>query len=118
MMKNDKTRTIWQVAGRSLRGRCPNCGKGHLFAGYLKQVEHCEVCNEAWGHIRADDGPAWLTILIVGHVLAPFMLAIIPGSTWPDWVSMTLWPSVALILMLSVLPMAKGLFLGIIWRNQ
>lgn len=106
------------VMVRSLIGLCPHCGKGKLFSRYLKQVEHCDICHEAYGHIRADDGPAWLTIVIVGHLFAPILLDVIPDSTWPDWVSMTVWPGLALLAALVILPRAKGLFIGLIWRNQ
>jgi len=99
-----------------LMGRCPHCGKGPLFASYLKQVEHCAMCGEGFGHIRADDGPAWLTILIVGHVLAAILLWVIPNTHWTDAVSIVVWLSFTLLLALLVLPRAKGLFLAIIWR--
>ena len=108
---------FWLVAFRSIAGLCPHCGKGHFFKSYLKQVDKCDVCGEDFGHIRADDGPAWLTILIVGHLLAPLLLVFVPDSLWPDWVSMLVWPMVALLLALLVLPRAKALFIGIIWRS-
>lgn len=113
-MKNN----FWQVITRSLCGRCPKCGNGKLFSRYLKQVDHCAACNEEWGAIRADDGPAWLTILIVGHIMAPLMLAFIPDNHWPDAVSMTFWPVLALLLIFLVLPRAKGLFIAMVWRTQ
>lgn len=105
------------VTVRGFVGRCPQCGKGRLFARYLKPVAQCSVCNEPLGHIRADDGPAWLTILIVGHILGPVLLEVVPNSSWPDWVSMLVWPAVALLLALVFLPRAKGLFIGMIWRT-
>jgi uncharacterized protein (DUF983 family) len=104
------------VALRSLLGRCPNCGRGPLFASYLRQVEYCACCGEQLGHIRADDGPAWLTILLVGHILAPLLLVVIPNTSWPDWMSVTVWSGLALVLTLSILPRAKGLFIALIWR--
>jgi uncharacterized protein (DUF983 family) len=109
---------FWLTVVRALIGRCPNCGEGKLFASYLKPVEQCAVCGERFGHIRADDGPAWLTILIVGHMLAPILLTVVPGSSWPEWVSMVVWPGFALIMGLLILPRAKGLFIGIIWRSN
>ena len=109
---------FWPVVRHGMALRCPNCGKGHLFARYLKQVDTCASCGEDFSQIRADDGPAWLTILIVGHILAPILLAVIPSSTWPDWVSMTVWPTFALVLTLAILPCAKGLFIGMIWRTS
>lgn len=50
--------------------RCPSCGAGPVFKGYLKVRSSCPVCGEALHHQRADDGPAYLTILIVGHLMA------------------------------------------------
>jgi uncharacterized protein (DUF983 family) len=88
-----------------------------LFANYLKQVEQCTVCGEALGHIRADDGPAWLTILLVGHILAPFFLGILPNVYWPDWVVISVAMALTLVLTLTILPRAKGFFIGVIWRS-
>ncbi|NBX03944.1 MAG: DUF983 domain-containing protein [Alphaproteobacteria bacterium] len=102
---------------RGLVGRCPACGHGKLFSRYLKPVQTCAHCGEALGHIRADDGPAWLTIIIVGHILAPILLFTATDNTWPDWVSMIVWPLLALVLALIVLPRAKGVFIGVIWRS-
>ena len=65
------------AVGRGFSGRCPNCGKSKLFRGYLKQVDACPVCGERWGHIRADDAPPWLTILIVGHIIIPAAMAVV-----------------------------------------
>jgi uncharacterized protein (DUF983 family) len=105
------------AALRGLTGRCPNCGKGHLFSSYLKQVLNCANCNDALGHIRADDGPAWLTIVIVGHILAPVMLFVVPAALWPEWVTLMFLPLLALALALLILPRAKGVFIAAIWRT-
>jgi uncharacterized protein (DUF983 family) len=109
---------FWPVAMRGLRMRCPNCGVGSLFQSYLKQKPHCAECSEALGHIRADDGPAWLTILIVGHILAPFMLAILPNSTLSDAANIAIWSGLSIMLMALLLPRFKGLFIAIIWRTK
>jgi len=105
--------------GRGLRGYCPACGKGRLFARYLKQVEACPDCREPLGHLRSDDAAPWLTILVVGHIVVPLMLAVERDSPWPaDWVAMIFSPLVALALTLTILPRAKGLLLGIIWVTR
>ena len=70
---------------RGFFGRCPNCGSGKLFKSYLKPVDKCSVCCQALGRIRADDGPEWATILVVGHILAPVLLRVLPNNPWPDW---------------------------------
>lgn len=105
------------AALRGFFGRCPRCGSGKLLRGYLKPVDECSVCHEHFEHIRADDAPAWATILVVGHILAPFLLAILPNSTWPDWLLMATIVPAALILTLALLPRMKGVFIGLIWRS-
>ncbi|MEK9645298.1 MAG: DUF983 domain-containing protein [Alphaproteobacteria bacterium] len=100
---------------RTLSGNCPNCGKGRLFRTYLKQVERCAECDEGFGHIRSDDAAPWLTILVVGHLLVPIVLLVERENPWPEWVAMTLWPSIGLLMCLLMLPRAKALFLGLIW---
>lgn len=115
-MKQDRL-TFGLALRRALRGYCPCCGKGKLFSRYLKQVNQCDVCHEDFGHIRADDGPAWLTILLVGHIIVPIALTVALNTDTPDWVNMTLWPALAFLLILLVLPRAKGAFIAIIWKT-
>ena len=115
---NKEQPELSQAVTRAMLGRCPSCGVGRLFRRYLNQVENCLHCNEKFGHIRADDAPAWLTILIVGHVLAILLLLVVPDSTWPDWLLIVLMLSLTLILSLVLLPRFKGLFIAITWRNM
>ena len=58
---------------RGWRQKCPNCGAGPLLFNYLKVHDHCTVCEQEFQHHRADDGPAYLTILLVGHLMAPLL---------------------------------------------
>jgi uncharacterized protein (DUF983 family) len=102
---------------RTFLGRCPTCGEGRLFASYLKPVACCAMCGEALGHIRAEDGPAWLTILLVGHIVAPFLLGVVPGLMWPDWAILAVSMAFTLVLALTILPRVKGFFIGMIWRS-
>lgn len=104
-----------QAVWRGMRGRCPNCGLGPLLATYLRQVERCSVCGEPFGHIRADDAPPWLTILVVGHVIVPLAITVETVATWPVWLGTTVWATTALVLAALVLPRAKGVFLAAIW---
>lgn len=108
---------FWLVARRAVLGLCPNCGRGKLFATYLKQVDNCSVCDEAFGHIRADDGPAWLTVLVTGHLLLPVAVTVTLNTNWPDWVYMTLWPGISVVLILALLQPSKGVFIAAIWRT-
>ncbi len=65
---------VWPAIVRAVSGRCPACGGGKFFKSYLRQVDRCFVCDESFGQIHADDGPAWLTIGIVGHIVVPMAL--------------------------------------------
>jgi len=116
------TSAVTPRAGRTfLRGlglRCPNCGKGRLFSGYLKQVNRCANCGEDLSEVRADDMTSWLTILIVGILLAPLVGLVETHTDFPVGLSMVLWCVVALALMLAVLPRAKGFLIAAIWLTR
>lgn len=103
---------------RGLRGFCPACGNGKLFAAYLKQVDLCSACHEQFGHVRSDDAAPWLTILVVGHITLPIVLSVERHIHWPFWVSIAVWPVFALGLTLAILPRAKGLLLSAIWATR
>jgi uncharacterized protein (DUF983 family) len=99
---------------RGLRLRCLCCGEGRLLRRYLKPVEACSACGEALGHMRADDFPPYLTILIVGHVIVPLvLLGDRLGLTAGQQVA--LWLPAALALTLLLLPRFKGAIIGLMW---
>ena len=99
---------IWEAAIQGMRGRCPNCGEGRLFRSYLKPVED-------WSAIRADDGPAWLAILLVGHVVVPVTVALTMKTDLSDLVVISSALFLTVALTLSFLPVAKGIFMAAIW---
>lgn len=111
-------RPIWPAIAKGLRCRCPNCGKGRLLKGYLKVRSSCPECGEDFTPQRADDGPAYLTILIVGHIMAPFIH--IAFTTWrPDPLTMALSFSAGCVaLSLFLLPRLKGMIVGIQWAKR
>lgn len=112
-----ETPSKFTAATRGLAGRCPHCGQGKLLRNYLKPVERCSVCGEPYGHLRADDAPPWLTILVVGHIVIPAVLHVEQTWEWPMWLHMAVWPLLALVLTLILLPRFKGLILGIMWST-
>ena len=114
-MIQGENRKLWLSIRRSLRGRCPNCGDARLFRAYLKQVDNCADCGEAWSEIRSDDAAPWLTILIVGHVMAPVMIAMSKSGRFAPWEMSAILIPVLIGLCLLVLPRAKALFMGAIW---
>ena len=103
---------------KGMRGRCPSCGQGPMLRGYLKVRDTCPVCSEDFSPQRADDGPAYLTILIVGHVLAPFILFVY--STWrPEpWTMVTVFSIGTVALSLYLLPRIKGAFVALQWAKR
>jgi len=97
------------------RGRCPACGEGRMFRAFLKVSDECPKCGEELHHQRADDFPAYLVIVIVGHILVPIVLAVETEIAPPIWVGMTLWPLVALAMTLGLLQPVKGAVVAIQW---
>lgn len=103
---------------RGLRKRCPACGSGPMMRGYLTVRDHCPVCNEALHHHRADDGPAYLTIVAVGKVLAPTLFVVYSGFRPDPMVLATLFSTAAVALSLYLLPRLKGMVVGIQWSRR
>src|SRR6186997_745157 len=68
--------SISKAMWRGFLGRCPNCGEGALFGRFLKVADACEVCGEEFPHHRADDFPAYLVIVVVGHIIVPLVLSV------------------------------------------
>jgi len=100
---------------RGWRRRCPNCGGGPMMSGYLKVRESCASCGEEFHHHRADDAPAWLTILIVGHILVTGLLSVETTFMPPLWVHWAIWPALTLALTLWLLPRVKGMIVAAQW---
>jgi uncharacterized protein (DUF983 family) len=101
---------------RGLLGRCPCCGKGRMFGAFLKVKDHCEVCGEELHHHRADDFPAYVVILIVGHLLVPAVLSVETNFSPPYWVHLVLWLPPTLILTLGLLQPVKGAIVALQWH--
>ncbi|MDQ7069804.1 MAG: DUF983 domain-containing protein [Rhodobacterales bacterium] len=99
------------------RRKCPNCGNGPLLKTYLKVRDTCPVCREELHHHRADDGPAYLTILIVGHLMAPLLLIVF--ETWrPEpMVLFTIFALGCVGLSLYLLPRLKGVVVAFQWAR-
>lgn len=100
---------------RGLRGRCPECGRGKLFAGYLKQAPACSVCGAATGEIAAEDGPPWLTVLMLGPLLAALTFITARQEAWPLWIRLGGLGAFAILAVLVMLPRVKGGLIGVLW---
>jgi uncharacterized protein (DUF983 family) len=100
-----------------MRCRCPNCGKGHLFGKYLKVADQCEECGEEFHHHRADDLPAYLVIIVVGHVIVPAVLAVEVAYSPPYWLHALIWLPLTLVSSLGLLQPTKGAIVGLQWQT-
>ncbi|WP_116133472.1 DUF983 domain-containing protein [Tropicimonas sp. IMCC34043] len=111
-------RPLKQAMLRGWCRRCPNCNRGRLFVGYLKIADHCPVCNEAYFHHRADDGPAYLTILLVGHLMAPLILIFYTELHLQPLVMALSLSVICVALSLFLLPRIKGAFVALQWSRR
>jgi uncharacterized protein (DUF983 family) len=108
--------SVWQAMGRGLRNRCPICGQGRVFQGYLRVVPECEVCRAPLGQLRADDAPPYFVIFIAGHLLIPPVLWVEKAYQPPMWLHMVVWlPLFAVVCTLLLRPV-KGATVGLMTR--
>jgi uncharacterized protein (DUF983 family) len=110
-------RDVLQAMRQGFLGRCPRCGRGHLFRAFLKVADECDVCGEEMHHHRADDAPAYFVVLITGHIVAALALETELLFSPPYWVHMALWLPLTLILALGLLQPVKGAIVGLQWAQ-
>ncbi|MBV7409233.1 DUF983 domain-containing protein [Maritimibacter sp. DP1N21-5] len=111
-------RPLKQAIWRGWRKKCPACGTGPMMKSYLKVRDTCTVCGEELHHQRADDGPAYLTILVVGHLLVPFFhFGYVRFRPDPMLFSAIL-AVLAVAMSLYLLPRFKGLLVGVQWAKR
>ncbi|MGH6682368.1 MAG: DUF983 domain-containing protein, partial [Pseudolabrys sp.] len=103
---------------RGLAGRCPRCGKGKLFQGFLKLRSRCESCGLDYSFADAGDGPAVFVILLGGGVVV--FAALITEAVYqpPYWVHAALWLPLILIITLVPLRLIKGLLIALQFHHE
>ena len=114
----DKAPTDNLPIGRGLRGRCPRCGEGRLFRGFLSLRPACERCGLDFGFADAGDGPAVFVILIGGFIVvfAALMTEVVYQP--PYWVHAALWLPLILIVTLVPLRLVKGLLIALQYHHK
>jgi uncharacterized protein (DUF983 family) len=103
---------------RGLGNRCPCCGEARLFGHFLKPVAACPACGEDWSHQSADDFPAYLVILVLGHVLLPIVIEANHLFAPSMGVQMAPWPVLAGTLALLLIQPAKGAVIAFQWARR
>ena len=110
------TVTLTQAMWRGFLGKCPHCGEGRLFGRFLKVNDHCEACGEELHHHRADDLPAYLVIVVVGHIIVPIVLSVETAYAPPYWLHFLIWLPLTLFSSLALLQPTKGAVVGLQWQ--
>ena len=108
-------RDVWRAMKRGFRGHCPRCGNGKLFRKFLKCDGHCPVCGLDFTPHRADDLPAYLVIVIVGHIVVPTALWIETNYSPPVWLQLAIYLPFTLFASLALLQPVKGAVIGLQW---
>lgn len=105
--------TAQQALQRGLAGRCPHCGRGRLFSGYLKVVDACRSCGAPFHTENSGDGAAAFLTLAIGAIAVPMVLLIEFGLQWPIWINIPLTCLVATGLVVGLLPPSKGALIAL-----
>ena len=98
--------------------RCPRCGQGRLFAGYLSLAKNCDNCGLDLAFADSGDGPAVFVIFLVAPLV--IILALVLGAvvSIPPWMHLMIWIPVTLLLSLALLPPFKGVLVNLQFRND
>src|SRR3954447_16283044 len=108
-------RNVFAAMRRGLRGRCPRCGEGKLFRAFLKVDDHCSVCGQDFTGHRADDLPAYLVIVLVGHIVVPVILWVETNYSLSTPLQLAIYLPLMLVSSLVLLQPVKGAVVGVQW---
>jgi uncharacterized protein (DUF983 family) len=120
-MADEEDKAIWapvEPIGAGLRGRCPRCGEGRLFSGFLTIGRNCGNCGLDYSFADAGDGPAVFVILIIGFIVVGLALWMEVSFSPPLWVHFILWIPLTLVLCLVALRLMKGVLITLQYRNK
>jgi uncharacterized protein (DUF983 family) len=101
---------------RGFTGRCPKCGEGHLFRAFLKVTDHCETCGEPFRYHRADDFPAYLVIILLGHIVVPIAMWIEIAYSPSYWLQAAIGLPLIVGLAIGLLQPLKGAVVALQWH--
>jgi uncharacterized protein (DUF983 family) len=108
-------RDVWTAMSRGFKCRCPQCGEGKLFRAFLKTADSCSVCGLDFSGHRADDLPAYLVIVIVGHIVVPIALYIETNYSPSIALQLSIYLPFTLAASLLLLQPVKGAVVGLQW---
>jgi uncharacterized protein (DUF983 family) len=101
-----------------LRCRCPNCGEGQVFRGFLTFKDRCEACDADLTVAAAGDGPAFFVMFAALIFIVPSAMFFEFAFRPPGWVHILIWPPVTLAFSLSLLRPVKALLFALQWKHK
>ena len=101
-----------------LAGRCPRCGEGRLFNGFLALQPRCEACGLDYSFADSGDGPAFFIMSIVGFIVVGLALGVEFAFEPPIWLHMVLWSALAVVLSLAMARPVKGLMIALQYTHR
>jgi uncharacterized protein (DUF983 family) len=110
---SDLPATLPSPYAAGFAGRCPRCGKGRLFAGFLALNPRCEVCGLDFAFADSGDGPAFFVMSVVGILVCALALFVEFTYEPPIWLHLVLWSSLTIVLSLVLVRPAKGLMIAL-----
>jgi uncharacterized protein (DUF983 family) len=116
MRKIEQPASLTKALWRGFTMRCPNCGEGKLFGRFLKVTDHCAVCGEDFTPQRADDFPAYLVIVVIGHITIPAVLIVEEAFAPPIWLQYLIWLPFIALGALALLQPTKGAVVALQWQ--
>lgn len=102
----------------ALAGRCPRCGQGRLFCGFLAVSERCDHCGLDLTAQDAGDGPVAFVILLAGFIVVGFALMVEIQYQWPIWRHLLVWLPLAALLAIGLVRPFKAALIGLQFKYR
>ena len=118
MADEERRRPNPSVLTTGLAGRCPRCGRGRLFKGFLSVARRCDSCGLDYGFADAGDGPAVFVTLIAGFFVLGLALVVDVEYEPPLWVHFVVFLPLTLLVCLGLLRPLKGLLIASQYKNK
>jgi uncharacterized protein (DUF983 family) len=101
-----------------VKARCPRCGQGKLFDGFLAPAKHCSTCGLDYSFIDTGEGPAVLVMLLIGFIVVGLALWMEVTLDPPLWLHFIMWIPLALVLCLTALRWMKGILIALQYKHK
>jgi uncharacterized protein (DUF983 family) len=118
MAEEDRNYPPVSAISTGLAGRCPRCGEGRMFQGFLTLAPRCETCGLEFGFADSGDGPAVFVTLIAGFIVLGVALYVDVTYEPPLWVYIAIFMPLTILVCLGLLRPLKGLLVASQYKNK